>query len=117
MRKKIAAVAMLACLGAVPAFAGRNHTAPAGADTRIHGTITSWDASSHTFRIHRADGQDAIFHWNERTQMRGTPQVGEMVKLEFERDASGNAVATRIAAKDPSEQKHRDRNPSNPSMN
>ena len=29
--------------------------------------------------------------------MRGRPKVGEMVKLEYQRDASGNAMATRIA--------------------
>lgn len=114
--RRIATLATALMLAAVlPAAAGERRSEGKGADgsgaPRAHGTLASWDSSSHTFRVHQQDGSESVFHWNERTQMKGTPKVGEMVKLEYQRDASGNAMATRIAVpkeKDASARQHHD---------
>ena len=102
--RTILSLAVALALAALPAAAGQKQHAGAGepsgersGEPRAHGTVTSWDDTSHTFRVHQPDGSESVFHWNERTQMRGRPKVGEMVKLEYQRDPSGNAMATRIA--------------------
>jgi len=101
MRKSISLAAAVALAAALPVLAGQQQkqagSGEKSAMPHAHGTVTSWDEGSHTFRVHQPDGSESVFHWSARTQMRGTPKVGEMVKLEYERDASGNAMATRIA--------------------
>ncbi len=100
MRKLMSLAAAVALAAALPALAGQQKQAQSGEKSNVphaHGTVTSWDEGSHTFRVHQPDGSESVFHWNAQTQMRGAPKVGETVKLEYARDASGNAVATRIA--------------------
>jgi hypothetical protein len=106
MKKTLGIAATLLCLATLPAFAGPNRQRnSSGEEQRVHGTITSWDVSTHTVHIAQAGGGDSVFRWNESTQIHGTPKVGEMIKLEFERDPSGTPVARRILAKDPSERR------------
>jgi hypothetical protein len=101
MPRKSMVLAAIVFAAILPAAAGQGRQEGASTDQpKAHGTVTSWDPGSHTFRVKTHDGTESVFHWNERTQMRGEPKVGETIKLEFHKDASGNAMATRIAVKD-----------------
>jgi hypothetical protein len=65
-------------------------------DNRARGTVTAWNESTRTFSIQGKGAGPSTFEWNDRTQVHGTPKVGEPVKLEFT-SQNGKSIATRIA--------------------
>lgn len=95
--KKLFALAVAAVLVCgIMAFAGDSQTKMMDKGDRAKGTITAWDEATKTFTIKDKDGKEWTFEWNDKTMVHGAGKVGEMVKLQYTKDADGKMWASHV---------------------
>jgi len=96
MRKLMTLGIVAAFALSMTAFAAQ--TKPMEKSDHAKGTITAWDDATKTFKVKDKNGKEWDFSWNESTQVHGTPKVGEVVKLQYSKDADGKSMASHIWA-------------------
>jgi len=62
------------------------------------GTISAWDESAKALKVKEEGGKEMELAWNADTKVRGTPKVGEVVKVKYKSDKDGKGWATHIYA-------------------
>lgn len=65
------------------------------------GTITAWDESSKQITLKTAGGAETIFAWTDKTELNGTPKVGEAARVEYTKGKDGKLWATEVSVGKP----------------
>jgi uncharacterized protein YpmB len=94
MKRKLiafAAIALVLILPTLVSAKGTMKTPP-----HASGTITAWNEAMKEVTVKDSAGQEHMFTWNEKTNVMGTPKVGEHVRVAFTKDKDGKMWATEI---------------------
>jgi hypothetical protein len=87
----LAALGFVLVLPTLTVAKGTEHPAQ-----HVSGTVTVWNAASKRLTLKDTAGKETTVAWNDKTMVRGTPQVGAPVNVAYRKDKNDKMWATAI---------------------